>query len=196
MWANIEVAKAGDPRLPAVTNPCLKTSNHDSTPVDDIQRNHMPCPSRPRVVRNHLNHSYEKNTTETITRGNAVSRRFGTTLKDVPLSQGTSQGIRPVQRSPEHRLLAHVLPRPPGARRFRSFDEVGRPQLRFTRAQAPTSAVLNHRSAGYTRLPRGTRGEHKHVPPSRLDPDTFQYNNPMHVSLSPLNSQPEHSAQH
>ena len=35
-----------------------------------------------------------------------------------------------VQRSPEYRLLARFLARPPGARRFRSFDAVGRYQLR------------------------------------------------------------------
>ena len=97
MWANIEVAKAGDPRLPVVTNPCLKTSNHDSTPADDIQWNHTPCPARPPDVRNHLSHSYEKYITETKTRGNVVSRGFGTTLKDVPLFEGTSEGILPVQ---------------------------------------------------------------------------------------------------
>ena len=38
--------------------------------------------------------------------------------------------VQVVQRSPEHRLLARFLSRPPGARRFRSFDNVGRPQLR------------------------------------------------------------------
>ena len=96
-WANIEAAKAGDLRLPTVTNPCLKTSNHDNTPADDTQRNHTPCPARPPDVRNHLSHSYEKYTTETKTRGNIVSRGFGTTLKDVPLFQGTSEEIRPVQ---------------------------------------------------------------------------------------------------
>ena len=97
MWAIIEVAKTGDPRLPVVTNPCLKTSNHDSTPADDTQRNHTPCPARPPDVRNHLRHSYENYTTETKTRGNIVSRGFGTTLKDVPLFEGTSEGILPVQ---------------------------------------------------------------------------------------------------
>ena len=97
MWTNTEAAKAGDPRLPAVTIPCLKTSNHDSTLADDTQRNHTPCLARPPDVRNHLSHSYGKYTTETKTRGNAVSRGFGTTLKYVPLFQGTSEGIRPVQ---------------------------------------------------------------------------------------------------
>ena len=97
MWANIEAAKAGDPRLPPVKNPCLKTSNNDGTPADDTQRNHTPCPARSPDVRNHLSHSYEKYTTETKTRGNGVSRGFGTTLKDVHLFQGTSEGIRPVQ---------------------------------------------------------------------------------------------------
>ena len=38
--------------------------------------------------------------------------------------------VQVVQRSPEHRLLARFVPRPPGARNFRSFDKVGRPQLR------------------------------------------------------------------
>ena len=37
--------------------------------------------------------------------------------------------VQVVQHSPEHRLLARFLPRPPGARRFRSFDKVGRPWL-------------------------------------------------------------------
>ena len=97
MWANIKAAKAGDPRLPAVNNPYMKTSKHDSKPADDTQRNQTPCPARPPDVRNHLSHSYEKYTTETKTRGNAVSRGFGTTLKDVPLFQVTSEGIRPVQ---------------------------------------------------------------------------------------------------
>ena len=97
MWVNIELAKAGDPRLTAVTDPCLETSNHDSTPADGTQRNHMPCPARPPDVRNHLSHSYEKYTTETKTRGNAMSRGLETTLNEVPLFQGTSEGIRPVQ---------------------------------------------------------------------------------------------------
>ena len=37
--------------------------------------------------------------------------------------------VQVVQHSPEHRLLARFLPRPPGATRFRSFDKVGRPWL-------------------------------------------------------------------
>ena len=38
--------------------------------------------------------------------------------------------VQVVQRFPEHRLLARFLSRPPGASRFRSFDKVGRLQLR------------------------------------------------------------------
>ena len=97
MWVNIKAAKAGDPRLPAVNNPYMKTSKHDSKPADDTQRNQTPCPARPPDVRNHLSHSYEKYTTETKTRGNAVLRGFGTTLEDVPLFQVTSKGTRHVQ---------------------------------------------------------------------------------------------------
>ena len=38
--------------------------------------------------------------------------------------------VHAVRHFSEHRLLARFRPRPPGARRFRSFDKVGRPQLR------------------------------------------------------------------
>ena len=42
----------------------------------------------------------------------------------------TSIRVQVIQRCPEHRLLARFLLRPLGARRFRSFDKAGRPQLR------------------------------------------------------------------
>ena len=42
----------------------------------------------------------------------------------------TSIRVQVIQRCPEHRLLARFPLRPLGARRFRSFDKVGRPQLR------------------------------------------------------------------
>ena len=56
----------------------------------------------------------------------------GSVFKNQDGLQGEVRSIhvQVVQRSPEHRLLARFLPRPPGARRFRLLDEVGRPQLR------------------------------------------------------------------
>ena len=55
--------------------------------------------------------------------------------------------VQVVQRSPEHRLLARFLPRPPGARRFRSFDKVGRPQLP-SHSCASSNVGSTHASCG------------------------------------------------
>ena len=46
-------------------------------------------------------------------------------------------------------MLARFLPRPPGARRFGSVDEVGRPEPRsHSCARQATSAVVTHGRAG------------------------------------------------
>ena len=58
-----------------------------------------------------------------------------------------SINVQVVQRSPEHRLLAFFLPRPPGARRLRSFDKVGRPQLR-SHSCASSNVGSTHPSCG------------------------------------------------
>ena len=55
--------------------------------------------------------------------------------------------VQVVQRSPEHRLLSHFFPRPPGTRRYRLFDKVGRPQLR-SHPCASSNVGSTHPSCG------------------------------------------------
>lgn len=93
MWANIDAAKAGDPRLSAVKNP-YSTDRAGEPPADGTHQ--TPCPPRPPDFRVQQGHCYERYTTETKSRGTGVSREFGTHLKDLPLFQGTSAGVVPV----------------------------------------------------------------------------------------------------
>ena len=53
----------------------------------------------------------------------------GETVRTDCQDEVTSIYVQVIQRCPEHRMLVRFLLRPLGARRFRSFDKAGRPQL-------------------------------------------------------------------
>ena len=93
MWANVDAAKAGDPRLPSVNNPYATDRPEERLAGGTCQ---TPCTPRSSVFLVQQGHCYERIPTVTKSRGTGVSREFGTLLKDLPLFQGTSAGIAPV----------------------------------------------------------------------------------------------------
>ena len=90
MWAKIDAAKAGDPRIPSVNNP-YATDRPEERPAGGTCQ--TPCPPRPPDFRVQQGHCYKRYTTVTKSRGAGVSREFGTHLKDLLLFQGTSAGV-------------------------------------------------------------------------------------------------------
>ena len=97
MWANIDAAKAGDPRLSFVNNPYV-TDRPEERPAGGTCK--TPCTPRSPDFRVQEGHYYERYTTVTKSRRPGVSREFGTHLKDLPLFQWISTDVAPIHVHP------------------------------------------------------------------------------------------------
>lgn len=96
MWTVIDAARNGDPRPPNVDNPYAgnETTNVDSSTSAPPPPSCLPRPPDSCVTNGH---AYDKFTASNKTKGRAVSAEFGTNLKDLPLFQGLSKGLMPVE---------------------------------------------------------------------------------------------------
>lgn len=96
MWDVLDVAKAGDPRNPYAKSKPSEIPRGDSPQPDGTAR---ACPNRPPDACVDQPHPYERFTDHTKARGKAVSKTFSTLLADLPLFQGVSAGVQPVETS-------------------------------------------------------------------------------------------------